>query len=159
MRIQPRTVRYGGAMFDQTEINAVMAQMQDPLGLIPGKKVHEFEARVAEFMGKKYGVMVNSGSSALMVAMRLAQLPRGSEVITPVLTFSTTGDGQAWTVEILEGSNDGTPGYYARSDFNRALVQLTRSLATEAVDDLDNLFDGKPGEEPAETPPADGTPG
>ena len=72
-------------MFDQTEINAVMGQMQDPLGLIPGKKVHEFEARVAEFMGKKYGVMVNSGSSALMVAMRLAQLPRGSEVITPVL--------------------------------------------------------------------------
>ena len=30
----------------------------------------EFEARVAEFMGKKYGVMVNSGSSALMIALR-----------------------------------------------------------------------------------------
>ena len=59
MRIQPRVVRYGGAMFDQTEIDAVMRQMQDPLGLIPGQKVHEFEARVAEFMGKKDGVMVN----------------------------------------------------------------------------------------------------
>ncbi|MEZ4353250.1 MAG: aminotransferase class I/II-fold pyridoxal phosphate-dependent enzyme [Myxococcota bacterium] len=89
MRIAPRTVRYGGAMFDQNEIDAVMGQMSDPLGLIPGAKVHEFEARVAEFMGKKYGVMVNSGSSALMVAMRLAQLPRGSEVITPCLTFSS----------------------------------------------------------------------
>ncbi len=89
MRIQPRTVRYGGAMFDQNEIDAVMAQMSDPAGLIPGPKVHEFEARVAEFMGKKYGVMVNSGSSALMIALRLAQLPRGSEVITPALTFSS----------------------------------------------------------------------
>jgi CDP-6-deoxy-D-xylo-4-hexulose-3-dehydrase len=89
VRIPPRQVRYGGAMFDQTEINAVMRQLSDPQGLVPGAKVHEFEARVADFMGKKHGVMVNSGSSALMVAMRLAELPRGSEVITPVLTFSS----------------------------------------------------------------------
>ncbi len=89
MRIQPRTVRYGGAMFDQHEIDAVMRQLQIPNGLVPGPKVHEFEARVAAFMGKKHGVMVNSGSSALMVAMRLAKLPRGSEVITPALTFSS----------------------------------------------------------------------
>jgi CDP-6-deoxy-D-xylo-4-hexulose-3-dehydrase len=33
--------------------------------------------------------MVNSGSSALMIAMRLLNLPAGSEVITPALTFST----------------------------------------------------------------------
>ena len=89
MKIQPRTVRYGGAMFDQDEIDAVMAQMQDPMGLVPGPKVCEFERRVAEYMGKAHGVMVNSGSSALTVAMRLANLPLGSEVITPALTFSS----------------------------------------------------------------------
>ncbi|TFG93921.1 MAG: aminotransferase class I/II-fold pyridoxal phosphate-dependent enzyme, partial [Myxococcales bacterium] len=89
MRIKPRIVRYGGAMFDQDEINAVMKQMQDPMGLVPGAKVCEFERCVAEFMGKAHGVMVNSGSSALMVAMRLANLPLGSEVITPALTFSS----------------------------------------------------------------------
>jgi CDP-6-deoxy-D-xylo-4-hexulose-3-dehydrase len=89
MRIEPRIVRYGGAMFDQDEINAVMKQMQDPMGLVPGVKVCEFERRVAEYMGKTHGVMVNSGSSALMVAMRLANLPLGSEVITPALTFSS----------------------------------------------------------------------
>ena len=33
--------------------------------------------------------MVNSGSSALMIAMRLANLPLGSEVVTPALTFSS----------------------------------------------------------------------
>jgi CDP-6-deoxy-D-xylo-4-hexulose-3-dehydrase len=89
MRLLPRSVRYGGAMFDRDEIDAVMAQMSRPDGLIPGPKVHEFEARVARFMGKRHGVMVNSGSSALMIAMRLASLPRGSEVITPALTFSS----------------------------------------------------------------------
>ena len=88
-RIQPRVVRYGGAMFDQSEIGAVMRQLERPDGLVPGPKVHEFEGRVAAFMGKKHGVMVNSGSSALMIAMRLARLPRGSEVITPALTFSS----------------------------------------------------------------------
>jgi CDP-4-dehydro-6-deoxyglucose reductase, E1 len=89
MKLEAREVRYGGAMFDHDEINAVTAQLQDPKGLIPGVKVCEFEQRVADFMGKKHGVMVNSGSSALLVAMRLANLPAGSEVITPALTFSS----------------------------------------------------------------------
>ena len=89
MRLEPRILRYGGAMFDQDEIDAVMAQMNDPMGLVPGPKVAEFEARVASYMGKEHGVMVNSGSSALMIAMRLANLPLGSEVITPALTFSS----------------------------------------------------------------------
>ena len=84
-----RTVRYGGALYDQAEVDAVLAQLRDPIGLLPGKKVVEFEGRVARYMGKQHGVMVNSGSSALMLAMRLAQLPPGSEVVTPALTFSS----------------------------------------------------------------------
>ncbi len=88
-RIAPRVVRYGGACFDQEEIDLVNAQLADPAGLVPGPRVAEFEARVAAYMGKQHGVMVNSGSSALMIAMRLANLPLGSEVITPTLTFSS----------------------------------------------------------------------
>jgi len=88
-RIEPRVVRYGGALFDREEIDLVNTQLNDPMGLIPGAKVLEFEARVAAYMGKRHGVMVNSGSSALMIAMRLANLPLGSEVITPALTFSS----------------------------------------------------------------------
>ncbi|MBP6701830.1 MAG: aminotransferase class I/II-fold pyridoxal phosphate-dependent enzyme, partial [Halioglobus sp.] len=88
-KLSPRVVRYGGAMFDQHEVDAVNAVLADPMGLIPGKQVSAFERRVAEFMGKRHGVMVNSGSSALLVAMRLANLPQGAEVITPALTFST----------------------------------------------------------------------
>lgn len=88
-RIEPRIVRYGGALWDENEINRVNAQLSDPMGLMPGAQVAEFEARVAAYMGKQHGVMVNSGSSALMIAMRLANLPLGSEVITPALTFSS----------------------------------------------------------------------
>lgn len=86
-RLPPRKVLYGGAMLDQKEIDAVVGVMQTSMAV--GKQVRTFEKRCAEVMGHKYGVMVNSGSSALMLAMRMLNLPRGSEIITPVLTFST----------------------------------------------------------------------
>lgn len=82
-----RRIRYGGAMLDEREIEAVNAVMRT--GMIVGDQVRTFEKRVASLLGHTYGVMVNSGSSALMLAMRLLDLPKGSEVITPVLTFST----------------------------------------------------------------------
>jgi CDP-6-deoxy-D-xylo-4-hexulose-3-dehydrase len=82
-----RRIRYGGAMLDEAEIEAVNAVMRT--GMIVGEQVRTFEKRVAELLGHRYGVMVNSGSSALLLAMRLLDLPKGSEIITPVLTFST----------------------------------------------------------------------
>jgi len=88
-KLPPRVVRYGGAMFGDNEKQRVNAVLNDPMGLVPGARIIEFEHRVADFMGKRHGVMVNSGSSALMIAMRLLNLPEGSEVITPALTFST----------------------------------------------------------------------
>src|SRR3990167_385374 len=55
-----------------------------------GKETVEFEKNVAKAFGKKFGVMVNSGSSANFLAIELLNLPQGSEVITPLLTFATT---------------------------------------------------------------------
>src|SRR5437899_9223794 len=46
------------------------------------------ERQVAALFGKQAGIMVNSGSSALYLAVELLGLPRGSEVITSTLTFS-----------------------------------------------------------------------
>jgi CDP-6-deoxy-D-xylo-4-hexulose-3-dehydrase len=87
MQRERRKVVYGGAVVGEEEIQAVLDVMRR--GLMVGRKVAELEDRCSTLLGKKHGVMVNSGSSALMVAMRLLDLPKGSEVITPVLTFST----------------------------------------------------------------------
>lgn len=57
---------------------------------IMGRETEEFERRLAKLFDKKYGIMVNSGSSANLLAVELLNLPPGSEVITPVLTFATT---------------------------------------------------------------------
>ncbi|MCG3170097.1 MAG: GDP-4-keto-6-deoxy-D-mannose 3-dehydratase [Pseudomonadales bacterium] len=87
MRIAKREIRYGGAMLDQKEIDAVVGVMKT--SMVVGPQVQSFEKRCAQLLGHEYGVMVNSGSSALMLALRLADVPKGSEVITPTLTFGT----------------------------------------------------------------------
>ncbi len=55
-----------------------------------GPNTERFEKCIAKLFGKKSGVMVNSGSSANLLAIELLGLPPGTEVITPLLTFSTT---------------------------------------------------------------------
>lgn len=55
-----------------------------------GTETREFEKKVSNSFGKKFGVMVNSGSSANLLALEICNFPKGSEIITPLLTFSTT---------------------------------------------------------------------
>ena len=83
-------VYYANAVYDQKEIKAVNKVLKNHLTLMDGPLVKEFETKVAKIFGKKYGVMVNSGSSANLIALAALDLPKGGEVITPALTFATT---------------------------------------------------------------------
>jgi CDP-4-dehydro-6-deoxyglucose reductase, E1 len=80
-------VPYGYSVHGQEEIDAVVDVLKHGTAL--GDKTIEFEKKIAALFGKKYGVMVNSGSSANLLAFEILDLPKGSEVITPILTFST----------------------------------------------------------------------
>ncbi len=83
-------VFYSSSVHDEREIDAVVEVLRSgPQGLWPGRRVAAMEREVAALFGKRAGVMVNSGSSALYVAVELLDLPPGSEVITCGLTFST----------------------------------------------------------------------
>ena len=85
-----RRVLYAGAVHDQAEIDAVVRVLQGTgQDLKIGPNVAELERQVAAHFGKRLGLMVNSGSSALFMAVELLDLPKGSEVITSPLTFST----------------------------------------------------------------------
>ena len=81
-------VPYGLSVHGKEEIKAVTEVLNSTTQM--GKNVSTFERKVAKLFNKKYGLMVNSGSSALMLAMETLELPKGSEIITPALTFSTT---------------------------------------------------------------------
>lgn len=85
-----RKVLYATAVYDQDEIDAVLGVLRDGRGTLRiGRNVAEMEHRVAELFGKAGGVMCNSGSSALYLAVELLGLPPGAEVVTSPLTFST----------------------------------------------------------------------
>lgn len=86
-----KKIYYGKAVYDNKEINAVINVLKHKsLTLIDGENVKKLEKTVAKIFGKKYGLMVNSGSSANLLALSSFNFKKGSEIITPNLTFSTT---------------------------------------------------------------------
>lgn len=81
-------VNYGQTVHGEEEIAAVVAVLKSSTQM--GKHVREMQERVSGLFAKRHGIMVNSGSSANFLAVALLDLPKGSEVITPALTFATT---------------------------------------------------------------------
>lgn len=81
-------VPYGKSVHGEEEIEAVVEVLRTSTQM--GKNVREMEEKVAALYAKKHGIMVNSGSTALYLAADLLDYAPGAEIITPVLTFSTT---------------------------------------------------------------------
>ena len=80
-------ISYGKNVYDKREINAVLKTLKNSTQM--GKSVETFESKIAKLFSKKYGLMVNSGSSALILALKAMNFPRGSEIIAPCLNFGT----------------------------------------------------------------------
>jgi len=90
MRPDQRRIEYSGSVHDEEEIEAVVEVLRGgPSALRISKNVKAFEQGVAEYFGKRRGIMVNSGSSALYLAVELLGCEPGDEVITSSVTFST----------------------------------------------------------------------
>ncbi|MBM3639384.1 MAG: DegT/DnrJ/EryC1/StrS family aminotransferase [Actinobacteria bacterium] len=85
-----RRIEYAGSVHDEREIEAVVNVLRGgPTALRIGKNVRDMERRVAALFGKKRGIMCNSGSSALYLAIDVLGLSPGDEIITSSVTFST----------------------------------------------------------------------
>ena len=76
--------------YGEEEIKAVEESLRSGWLGGQGPKSVEFEEAISKRFGKKYGVFVNSGSSACLLAIASLNLPKGSKIITPACTFSTT---------------------------------------------------------------------
>ena len=76
--------------YGQEEIDAVVESLKSGWLGGQGPKSIEFEEKIAKSFGKKYGVFVNSGSSACLLAIAALDLPKGTKIITPSCTFATT---------------------------------------------------------------------
>lgn len=82
-------VYYSMAVYGDEEKKAV-AEALDRGWLGMGNYSAQFAKEIAGIFGKKHGVLVNSGSSGTLLALKILDLPSGSEVITAACTFATT---------------------------------------------------------------------
>ena len=88
-------VQYAGPYFTSDEYIAAVKTL---LGewLVLGAEAIKFERKFPKLLGKEYGLLANSGSSANLLMMlaltskRGLNLPKGTKVITPIAGFPTT---------------------------------------------------------------------
>ncbi len=87
-------VLYSGPVHDTEEMVAGVSALIESKWSVAGEKVGQFEKAFAKTVENKYGVMVNSGSSANLVLMAAAKerfgWKDGSEVLTSCVGFPTT---------------------------------------------------------------------
>lgn len=76
---------------DARELKAIADVLKTGF-LVQGKKVAEFEGVVQDFLGVPYALAVNSGTSALHLALVAAGVKKGDEVIIPDLSFPATAN-------------------------------------------------------------------
>ena len=78
--------------WDEDDVAKVTSVIKKGMYWAIGPDVREFEHKVAEYVGVKYAVAVNSGTSALHVALAAHGIGKGDEVIVPSFTFIATAN-------------------------------------------------------------------
>ena len=76
--------------YGDAEIKAVVDCLNDGWLAGFGPRSIEFEQKISALFGKKHGLFVNSGSSAILLGLNALNLQPGDEIVTAACTFSTT---------------------------------------------------------------------
>ncbi len=103
------------------DIAAVSAVLKSG-ALVQGKKVLEFEDKVSSYLGVKAGVAVNSGTSALHLALLALNIGPGDQVIVPSFVCTALLNAVSYTgasVRIVDVNED---------DFNISSTQVKKNL-------------------------------
>ena len=88
-------VQYSGPFFDEKEYVAAIKSLLSGW-LVMGTDCLSFESKFSKYLGKNFGILTNSGSSAnlLMISAlkskRAYNLKKGTKIITPIAGFPTT---------------------------------------------------------------------
>ena len=86
-----RFIPYGHQSIDDEDIQSVIEVLKGDW-LTTGPTVDRFEQELAKYVDARHAVAVNSGTSALDIAVQALALPKGSEIITTPFTFAATGN-------------------------------------------------------------------
>ena len=84
-------ISYGRQNISQHDIDEVVKVLQSDY-LTQGPSVEKFEAKICEYTGAKYCVAVSNGTAALHLAVKVLNIPAGSEGITTPNTFAASAN-------------------------------------------------------------------
>lgn len=90
--MKKRIIKYGGSLAGFPEWWALVKSVTKSVwtgNWQTGPETALFEKELAEDMGVKHAVITSSGSCAALLALASLELPKGSEVIVPSVTFPT----------------------------------------------------------------------
>jgi len=82
-------IRNAGPFFNDKDIEDILNDIRNSLKsgiLTMGKNIEQFENQFAKYIGVKYAIALNSGTSALEVALRYFDV-KNKEVIVPTNSF------------------------------------------------------------------------
>ena len=134
-------IPYGRQSIDATDLKAVAEVLQSDW-LTTGPAVIEFEQGIAQYVGARSSIAVNSGTSALHVAYAAAGIGNGDEVITTPLTFVATASTAALHgARIVFADIEETTGNLSLEAARDAVTSKTRAIT--AVDYAGVPVDGQ----------------
>lgn len=76
----------------KSEIDAVVLRVLESAEFVGGRRVEEFETKFADYTGAEFAIAVSSGTSALELALKVAGVQPGDEVIIPANSFIATAE-------------------------------------------------------------------
>ena len=111
------------------EIDAAIQGVISNTAFVLGKAVFDFEEKFAQYCGTKYSLGINSGTSALIMAMKALGIGEGDEVITTTNTFIATAEAISYAgarpvlVDIEDESYNMDPG-----KLEEAITKKTKAI-------------------------------
>jgi len=90
--MQDKIIRYGGAVTGREEERAIIRSIKKSRKTRQwqaGEEASLFEKELQDYLNIEHAILTTSGSSAGLLALQALELPKGSEVIIPAVTFPT----------------------------------------------------------------------
>jgi perosamine synthetase len=115
--------------WDENDVEAVTKIIKRGTYWTAGPEIEEFERVVANYVGVKYGVSFNSGTSALHAALLAYEIKQGDEVIVPSFTFIATANAPLFVgaKPVFADIEDSTFGLDP-NDVERKITRRTKAI-------------------------------
>ena len=78
--------------WDEDDVGSVTEAIRNGMHWAAGSNIEKFEEKIAKYIGARYAVVFNSGTSALHAALLECGIRKGDEVIVPSFTFIATAN-------------------------------------------------------------------